>query len=122
MRKVLVIAARVLVILLVAGVVTLAMFWLAGQSPPVQFPGLGDGFTGNPPPDRLEEEQTLFPRGGGLHDGSGRRLHGGAEGEGSAENIMENLAIIAGIILAVAIFKWLWGVILKRKTVSSNLT
>jgi hypothetical protein len=122
MRKVLLIAGRVLVILLVAGVVTLAMFWLAGQSPPVQFPGSGDGFTGNPPPDGLEGGQTLLPRGGGLHDGSGRRLHGGTEGEGGAENIMENLAIIAGITLTVALIKWLWGLTFKRRVASPNQT
>jgi hypothetical protein len=121
-HKVFKIIGRVLIILLAAGLVTLILFLLAGQSPQVQFPGSGDGFIGNPPPDRLEGGQTLLPRVGGLHDGSGRGLHGGAEREGGAENTIKNFAIIAGITLAVALIKWLWGLTIKRKAVIPNQT
>jgi hypothetical protein len=112
MRRVLVIAGRVLVILLAAGLVTLGMLWWSGQSSQLLFPANGDalsagGSTGHP--------EGALPPGGGLRDGTGRGLHGRGGVEGGGGGITQNLAIIAGITLAVVLIKWIWGLVFRRR-------
>jgi hypothetical protein len=112
MRRVLVIAGRVLVILLAAGCVTLGMLWWSGQSSQLLFPANGDalsagGSTGHP--------ERAIPPGGGLRDGAGRGLHGRSGGEGASASIAKNLAIIAGITLAVVLIRWIWGLTFRRR-------
>jgi hypothetical protein len=112
MRRVFVIAGRVLVILLAAGFVTLGMLWWSGQNPQSQSPAHGDtlstgGSTGHP--------EGAIPPGGGLRDGTGRGLHGRGVGAGGGGSLAQNLAVIAGITLAVVLIRWIWGLVFQRR-------
>jgi hypothetical protein len=115
--KVIVTAGRVLVILLAAGLVTLGILWWVGQISKDQFPGDREAFSGNSAVGNLDR---VFLLGGSASDGGGRGLRGRGSGEGGGDGIAQNLNIIAGITLAVAFIKWIWGLIRKRKPFSPN--